>query len=307
MHPPTGQQFLISRATSAGKSTAIITEVAAGLRRLTVDGVDLTEPFPEESTPPFGNGIVLVPWPNRIRDGLWNLDGEPQQLALTEPDRHNALHGLLRNTAYRLVESEAHAVTLAAAVFPQKGYPFQLDTTVRYELVDDGLAVTHGIRNLSNRSAPVAVGSHPFLTIGDVPSEELTLTVNAASRIEVDERLNAVREIPVEGTPFDLRAGKPLPDLDLDDAFGQVTMVDGVSRHWLEAPDGRRVELWQDENCGYVQVFTTTEFPRRHGPALAVAVEPMTAPPDAFNSGDGVRWLEPEESWSVNWGVSYRR
>jgi aldose 1-epimerase len=56
-----------------------------------------------------------------------------------------------------------------------------------------------------------------------------------------------------------------------------------------------------------VQVFTTRAFPKGAGEGLAVAVEPMTAPPDAFNSGEGVRWLEPGEHWSVNWGVRYHR
>ena len=307
MQAPTGQQFVISRPTATGVSLAIITEVAAALRQFSIDGVDLTEPYAEESPPPFGDGIVLVPWPNRIRDGVWTLDGATQQLDITEPARQNALHGLLRDSPYRLVAQAEHTVTLAATVFPQRGYPFHLDTTVRYELVDDGLTVTHSIRNLSQAPAPVAIGTHPFFTIGDVPSEELTLTVSAVTRFEVDDRLNAVSESPVAGTEYDLRAGRKLSELRLDDAFGQVTVVDGVSRHWLEATDGRRVELWQDEHCGFVQVFTTREFPKKGGFGLAVAIEPMTAPPNAFNTGQGVHWLKPNEAWSVSWGVRYIR
>jgi aldose 1-epimerase len=86
-----------------------------------------------------------------------------------------------------------------------------------------------------------------------------------------------------------------------------VDIVDGIGRHWLEAPDGRRVEIWQDENCHWVQVFTTRKFPKGAAEGLAVAIEPMTAPPNGFNSGEGVRWLEPDEHWSVTWGVRYHR
>lgn len=263
------------------------------------------ETFPASAVPPFGSGKVLAPWPNRVEDGLWLLDGKPQQLALTEPSLHNALHGLLVYAPYRVTEQTRDSLSLAAAVYPQLGYPFQLHTTVRYELVDDGLRVTHGFRNVGEGRAPVAVGTHPFFKIGGVPTEDLVLTLNAGTRFETDARLNPVRETPVDGTEYDLRAGRRVGELNLDDAFGAVVPVGGVSRHRLTAPDGRFVELWQDESFGFVQVFTTREFPLANGPGLAIAIEPMTAPPNAFNTGQGVRWLEPDEDWSVTWGVRY--
>jgi aldose 1-epimerase len=292
-----------------GAFRATITEVAAALREFTVDGVDLTEPYPRSATPPFACGISLAPWPNRVADGLWHLHGKPQQLDITEPDKNNALHGLLRYTGFRLVERTDASVTLGAHVFPQHGYPFHLDTTVRYGLVDGGLDVTHSVLNLSEAAAPVALGAHPFLTIGDVPTADLTLTVHASTRFEVDARLNPIREIPVEGT-YDLRTGRPVGEIDFDDAFGGVQTVDGVSAV-LAAPDGRRVLLVQDANHGYVQVFTTRGFPKHSGggngePGLAVAVEPMSAPPNALNSGLGLRWVQPGETWQASWGIQYR-
>lgn len=310
MHSPTGLQFELSAPTPLGEARAIITEVAASLRTLSIGGVHLTEPYADDVVPPFGDGIVLVPWPNRVEDGRWPLDGVEQQLDLTEPERGNALHGLLRDRPYTMAERSASAVTLAATVFPTRGYPFQLDTTVRYELVDDGLRVTHGITNVGARTAPVAVGTHPFLRLGDVPTDELVLTVAAGTRFETDARLNPVSENPVEGTGFDLRGGRPVAELHLDDAFGAVTPAGEVSRHRLGASDGRFVELWQDADFAFVQVFTTRIFPRDGGlgtPVLgtAVAVEPMTAPPNAFNSGQGLRWLAPGETWSLSWGIRY--
>ena len=296
---PTGDQHRITR----GGAHAVITQVAASLREFTIDGVNITQPYAVDSLPPFGCGIVLVPWPNRVEDGVWTLDGEVQQLDITEPARHNAIHGLLRSTGYRLVDRAEASVTLAATVFPQHGYPFHLDTTVRYELHEDELAVTHTITNLSARSAPVAMGTHPFLTIGAVEPEDLVLTVNATTHFEVDARLNPRGEHSVDGTDFDLRGGRRLGELYLDDAWGGVITVDGVAAR-LTAPDGREVRLIQDDQHGYVQVFTTRDFP---GTSLAVAIEPMTAPANALNSGDGVRWLEPGKRWSAAWGIQYAR
>lgn len=303
MRAPTGEQHVLKRSTPLGDAEAIITELAASLRTLRFNGVDITEPYPESSAPPFANGIVLVPWPNRIPDGQWQLNGKTQQLDLTEPDRQNAIHGLLRNAPYRLVERTDDSVALAATVFPQHGYPFLLETTVRYQLVDDGIRVTHGIRNDSNDPAPVAIGSHPFLSIGDVPTDELTLTVRASTHFPVDARLNVSAAVPVEATDLDLRAGRTVADLELDDAFGDIEPDEGVAA-FLTAPDGREVALWQDENFPFVQVFITRIFPTGDGVTTAIAIEPMTAPANAFNNGEA-RWVAPGETWSASWGIRY--
>ncbi len=297
---PTGEQFEITR----NGATAIITELAASLRHLSIDGTELTEPYPLDATPPFADGIVLVPWPNRVEDGTWTLDGTTVQLDITEAGKHNAIHGLLRNTAYRQLGRTDDSVTLGATVFPQHGYPFHLATTVTYELVDGGLDVTHTIRNLSAAKAPVAVGTHPFLKIGDVPIGELELTVHASTYFEVDARSNPIAEHPVDGTGYDLRTPKLVGDLKLDTAFGAVDTVDGASAV-LRAPDGREVRLLQDRDHLFVQVFTNPIFPKGGGLGLAIALEPMTAPPNAFNTGQGLRWVEPGETWTLGWGIRY--
>src|SRR5690606_23876920 len=106
------------------------------------------------------------------------------------------------------------------------------------------------------------------------------------------------------GTPYDLQTGRRVGDLELDTAFGGVTHRDGAAA-WLTAPDGATVELVQDVDWGYVQVFTTRSFPRDGEPGLAVAVEPVTASPDALNSGQGLQWIEPGAESEGSWGIRY--
>ncbi len=302
MTTPTGEQYELTVMTHNRQSRAIITEVAAGLRALTLGGVEVVESFPATTTPPYGAGIVLVPWPNRVADGRWQLDGKAQQLDLTEPARHNAIHGLLRYTAYRVVERSESTITLSAAVYPQHGYPFLLETSVNYELAADELRVTHEIVNRSDAAAPVAVGAHPYLRLGDVPIDELTLEVAATTHFEVDDRLNPVAEHEVAGTPFDLRTPSLIGGLELDDGFGGVG-ADSV--HRLTAPDGRSVELFSGPEFEFVQVFTNRRFPKHGGTELAIAIEPMTAPAGALASGRGLTWLEPGERWVLSWGIRY--
>ena len=314
MRAATGIQYELTATTPSGIARAIVTEVAAGLRAYSVNGIDLVETFGEAVQPPMAAGIVLVPWPNRIRDGKWTQDGVTRQLAITEPGKQNASHGLLRFTPYRELSRTSDTVTLAATVFPQSGYPFHVETEVTYELTSSGLDVTHRVRNVGAEPAPVAVGAHPFLKIGDVPTADLILQVAASKHIDVDERLNAVGESPVDGTRFDLRSGVVVGDLDLDDGFGGVIATGGRCEHSLTAADGRSLTLWGDENMRYVQVFTPRIFPVSNGATnksgvpvrgLAIAIEPMTAPANAFNSGAGLHWVAPEEQWVVRWGIRH--
>ena len=302
----------MSAIDSAGKHIVLeadgtrveIGTVAAVLRGVTVGGVAVTEPLDGAKPPPFASGIVLAPWPNRVRDGRWTHDGEELQLDLTEVDKGNALHGLLRFTDYEVREQSVGSATLGALIAPQHGWPFLLDTWVRYEVRPDGITVTHGVTNLGGIRAPYAAGTHPFLRIGDTPVEDLTVTVAAATYFDVDERLNPIAERPVDGTRFDLREGRRVGDLELDTAFGGVTQLVGASAR-LTAPDGATLELVQDVDWGYVQVFTTPIFPRAGVRGTAIAIEPMTAPPDALNTGQGLTWLEPGASAEGSWGLRY--
>ena len=303
--PALGEQYELTLDAAGRSVRAVITEVAAAIRHLSVDSVEITAGYDDDVPPPFGSGIVLVPWPNRVRDGRWTHEGRTLQLDITEPHLGNAIHGLLRNTPYELIERSANVICLRAQVFPQNGYPFRLDTRVRYTLVADGIEVTHTVKNLGSACAPVAIGAHPFLAIGDVPTDSLTLTVSADHHIDVDDRLNPIGIAPVHDTDWDLRDGKVVSTLNLDDAWSGLTITDGGSTHWLTASDGRAVSLWADEQFGYVQVFITREYPRRDRLITAVAIEPMTAPADAFNSGEGLRWIQPGNSWSASWAIRY--
>ena len=295
---PTGIQFHLRR----GPVTAHISQVGASLRGLAVGGVDIVPPYPLGMPAPSCSGVVLVPWPNRIRDGVWTHDGEPQLLAITEPQRRNAIHGLLRYSPYDVAIRTESALELTATVFPQLGYGFQLDTTVRYQLTETGVDVTHELINTGRDAAPVALGVHPFITIGDVDPDDLVLALPATEHFPVDDRMLPGEPEPVDGTRYDLRGGRRLADLQLDDAWGGVVRdEDGRARHTLTAPDGRRVVLWAGPAFDFVQAFTTTAYPDQR---LALAVEPMTAPADAFNSGRGLRLIEAGESWTLEWGIA---
>ena len=293
----TGLQFELRR----GDALAVVTELAAGLRFYSRGGVQLTESYDDDQIPPGATGITLAPWANRVEDGVWYLDGRKQQLDITEVSRNNASHGLLRNSAYTLVDESEFSVTLEASVFPQHGYPFLVRHLVRYELDEAlDLRVRQTLVNDSQDRAPFVLGAHPYLRLGDVATENLVLTVHARTRLVADERLIPRSTAAADGQ-YDLSAGTAVNDLLIDVALTDLAYDGGVARHTLTAPDGRSVSLEQDELSPYVHVFVTDTFPGR---SKAVAIEPMTGPANAFNSGDGLRWLAPGEAFTMSWGIT---
>jgi aldose 1-epimerase len=298
---PVGEPLILR----LGAVEARVGTVAAALRSLRVGGADLVQPTPDDRAPASSNGIVLSPWPNRVRDARWTWNGQPLQLDITEVDRRNALHGLLQFTEYEVRDRANDEVTLAATIYPQHGWPFVVETWVRYRLLDDGLEVVHGAVNHSADPAPYATGTHPFLRVGDAPIADLRITVPAARYLAVDDRLNPTGLPTVDGTAFDLRGDPRVGDLALDTAYGELSLTDveggrGTSAT-LVAPDGARTILRQDLGWGWVQVYTTHEYASPDGPIDAVAVEPMTAPPDALNSGTDLIWIAPGEAWEGGW------
>ncbi len=298
--PASGRQFAIRR----GAAFARIGQVAAVLREFSFDGVHYTETWPDDQLPPLGCGMVLMPWPNRVAGGRWVHDGTERQLDITEPGRGNAIHGLLRNTAYQPVRLTEDSVTLAAPVYPQHGWPFSLDTAVTYTVTDDGLRVTHTVGNVGSAPALFGCGAHPYLRIGGVPTGDLTLTIRAATRIVTDSGMIPTATEPLGGELAALPTGARLAGLDVDIGLADLEPVAGRYEHTLLAPQGRGLVLWADPAFRWVQLFTPHGFPAPEGPRQAVAVEPMTCPANALNSGTGLIALRGGEVWSASWGLT---
>ena len=296
MTPPTGEQYEITH----GAYRAVVTQSGAALRLLTHDGVDLVLGFPEDEIPHRCRGQMLMPWPNRIRDGRYTWNGVEEQLALTEPARDNAIHGLVRWATFAPVERTASSITLGHRLMAQNGYPGILDVSVTFALDDGGLTITQAATNIGSTSAPYASGSHPYLTLPSGRVDDWTLQAPAATLCLSDERLLPTGTRPVEDTEYDFRAGRRLGSLQLDHCFADLARdADGIATVRL-SDDDSAVELWLDETQPWLMVFSDDgDGPSREG----VAVEPMTVPVDAFNTGEGVVELAPGASFSARWGI----
>src|SRR5262245_4508556 len=254
-----------------------------------------------------GRGQPLLPWPNRIDGGRYTFDGQSYQLALTEPLRANAIHGLTRWSRWRPVERKAARVVLEHALDPQPGYPFSLSLQLHYELTPQGLTVRISVTNAGVRRCPFGVGFHPYFSCEPTGArvDASLLKLPAEEYLLTNERGIPTGRAPVAGTPLDFRRARPIGDIVLDHAFATLARgADGRARVELASADQRRrTNLWFDESYRYIQVFTGDTLPQSER-RLSVAVEPMTCPANAFATGETLRVLEPGESWHCEWGIA---
>lgn len=297
--PLSGTQYTLQH----GPYTASIASVGATLRYLRHDGRDLVVPYDAEEIRPSFRGAVLVPWPNRVVDGKYSFNGESHQLALTEPERSHAIHGLLGWVDWTLVEQSPASVRLAASVIPQKGYPFRLEVEVLYTLDDGGLTTTIAAANPGPSAAPYGASAHPYLVAGEGLVDDWTLQVPASTVLQVTEdRLIPTELASVASSHFDFREPRPIGDTFVDHAYTDITYDGGAATVSVHAADGRGAAITFDESCIWVQIHTADK-PNPAVSRLGLAAEPMTCPPDAFNSGTDLIVLEPGDSHSVGWRI----
>ena len=299
---PSGTQWQL---TSSG-TRAVVVEVGGGVRTLTVGGIDVVAGFPVEVSAPSGRGQLLVPWPNRIRDGRYRFAGRDHELPITERSTGNASHGLVRWEAFRPMERDEDRIVLAHTVHPRPGYPYALEVRVTWQVDPSGLTCSTRITNVGQDPAPVGYGAHPYLALGATPAQRARLTVPAERVLEVD----ATRKLPtglreVTGTPFDLRCGDELGERALDNAYTGLTRgPDGCWTVTLETGE-QAVRVWGGTGLDWVQVFTgksrAEDLPE--GQPAGIAIEPLSCPPDSFNSGEGLLTLAPGQTWAGQWGI----
>lgn len=298
---PSGEQYRIE----AADYEAVITQVGGTLRSLVHQGRPLVAGFDEKEVRPLYRGALLAPWPNRIADGRYEFGGTAHQLPVNEVERSNALHGLVLWNDWTPVRHEPDRIELGCRLFPRDGYPFQLDLSATYAVTADGLHCELTALNSGDSDAPYGCGPHPYVVAGRGRVDDWTLELPANRYLDVTpDRLLPLEEKPVEGTPLDFRTPRVIGDTFIDHAFtGLARDGDGLARVTVLSPDGTGVEVSWDESCPWVQVHTA-DRPEPEFDRAGLAVEPMTCPPDAFNSGTDLVVLRPGDRHIAAWTIT---
>lgn len=297
---PSGEQYELS----AGDYRATIVEVGGGVRTCDRGGRAVLHPYPANAMADGAHGAPLIPWPNRLTDGKYSFDGTDYQVALTEPEKHNAIHGFLRWRSWEAREHTTERIVMCTKLYPLQGYPCALDVSIEYTLSERGLTARTTATNIGDTACPYGCGQHPYLSPGTGLIDDCEIELDAGTRIltSTDRQLPTGNE-PVVGTPYDFRRARRLGDLEIDHAFTDLNRDDD-GRAWLRlhGADRMTAQLWVDSTYPLIEVFTsdTLSPDRRRG---GLGAEPMTCPPNAFNTGELVTRLEPEASITTAWGV----
>ena len=281
---------------TSGDYAARVVTVGAGLAGLTRDGHDLVVPHAAADLPRGWLGKVLIPWPNRITGGVYTWRGTTYDVPVNEPRTGAALHGLMAWVDWSVVHADSDSATLGAFVAPRYGYPWALEAWVTYALhAETGLTVTVTSTNIGSETAPYGVSTHNYLSIDQAPSDTYELTVPARTVLEADERLAPVARRAVGDLDLDYTTPRAVGAAAIDHAF--TDLAEGTWAVSLRAPEtGWEVSLESD--APWVQVYSGEELGRR-----GIAVEPMSCPPAAFNSGEDVVALEPGQSHSLTFTI----
>src|SRR5499427_7600714 len=269
MIAPSGKQITIV----AKDQQAVVVEVGGGVRSYSVGGRELLDGYGANEMSSSGRGQVLIPWPNRLQDGSYEFNGRRYQLPLNEPERRNAIHGLVRWSTWTATERQPHRVVMEHILYPQPGYPFLLGISIEYALSRSGLLVQTTATNLGTHTCPYGGGAHPYLTLGTATIDGLILQVPGQTLLRSDERGLPINTDAVEDTEYDFRQPRRIGSTMLDHAFTDLERDhDGLARVELRDPDhGSQVSLWVDQSYPYLMLFSGDPLPN-----VTVAVLPSS-------------------------------
>jgi aldose 1-epimerase len=292
-----------------------LSTVGATVRVLRFGDRDLIVPFARDEVRPAFRGATLAPWPNRIVDGEYRFAGETHRVALTEPERGHALHGLVGWHDFAVVAHTPERALLTTTIAAQSGYPWRVRVDVDYRLDGSGLTQTVTAVNLSDTPAPFGTGPHPYLLPATGSVDEALLHLPASRVLEVTRRRLKpldLAEVAVDAARFDFREPRVIGEVCIDHAFTDLARDGaGVASVTVTDAAARGARITFDAGSPWVQICTADQpgGPGSPGHRIGVAVEPMTCAPDAFNAerypfDTGVRSIAPGEAASVTWTLS---
>ncbi|SMX88230.1 aldose 1-epimerase family protein [Brevibacterium casei] len=292
-----------------GGYSAEIASVGATLRSLSYHGRHLTSSFEADEVRPASLGTCLLPWPNRIADGKYEFGGCAEQLPITELSRGNAIHGLAGWLDWEVLEVDIDRVKLAVRIAAQPGYPHTLEATAEFAVDHTGLQWTVAAANVGSTAAPYGIATHPYLVLPTGRPDDWELHVPASSVLDVDEERKLPRGLhsvaDFRDGAFDFTSPRQIGSAVIDHAMTDIKAENGIAAVRLGAEGAAGVSLrWDPQVLPWVQIFTG-DLPNDPGrDRRAVAVEAMTCPPDAFNSGTDLIVLESGQEHRATWHIS---
>ena len=239
---------------------------------------------------------VLVPFSNRVRDGVLRFEDRTFQLRRYPGDR-NAMHGTGSEFAWDVAAASDRSVTLALTTDDVVGanFPWSFRAEVSYTLAGNRLTISTRLTNTDSARFPAGFGHHPFFMRGirDPARSEVRVQIPASGAYPMLDSMPVGPALPPAAT-LDFRAMRALDDAFHDDCFAR-SGTDPVHLEWPES--GVRAAVHSDEVFAHTLLYAPKRRP-------FFAIEPVTNANDGFNlmaegvPGHGVFVLEPGQTRS---------
>jgi aldose 1-epimerase len=280
----------------AGRAVLNVDTLGGGMRALRVGSWEILDGY-EAGQPHSGRrGHVLAPWPSRIFRGRYQWGGFEHELPITDVKHDSATHGLVDKIEWRVDRTEGASGELSVRIPRVSGYPFDVRVSVLYQLFDDRLDVLVGAENLGVEPAPFGVGMHPYFRCG-ADFAETRLYLRVRERLVLDQNGTPTGDLET----FDGELGT-IGDRALDLVLRRDDMPQEAAAE-VAGPAGT-IRLRLGPSFQWLVVYTGDTLPpdeRRR----AVAVEPLTCPPNAFANGIDVISLAPKQPWRDQWSLEW--
>ncbi|MEO0339383.1 MAG: aldose 1-epimerase [Bacteroidota bacterium] len=252
----------------------------------------------------WGKSILMYPFPNRLRDGIYQWGGETYEFPINDSFTENAIHGLGKTEPMNIhqVQTSETAGELSCQFHYQgqyKYYPFPFVFTASFKITADTLEVELAMENKAEVSIPVGFGWHPYFALSaDIRDSEIQLP--PLDMVGIDERM-----IPTgKRYSFDeFLEKKKIGAAVLDNCFAVKTEPGQDKMQIQLSGEKGTIDYWQELGTNkyqYVQLFMP---PMR----ASIAIEPMTCNVNAFNNGDGLIHLEVGEQVAAKFGLTYTK
>jgi aldose 1-epimerase len=265
----------------------VIPSIGGMLSQLNWDGNVIKIPFADQfelKSNPYYPSALLSPWVNRVRNGNYSFEGRNYQLPINETNLGNAIHGLLARKPFSLHLENAKATLSYQYQAEEKAYPFSFEMKLTYEFLSNNeFQMQFEAKNTGKSNMPFACGWHPYFCLPEGTVADWSIQFNSLSKCISDSQM-----IPLREDAFEASKGVDLGKETLDNVFRLQSMPKHVTRLYNKSS---QTSLYLEQSSIDFPFLVVFAPENEH----CVAIEPMTANTDAFNTGDGLRILAPGE------------
>ena len=237
----------------------------------------------------FKKSALLFPFPGRIEKGKYMHNQRSFQFDSNEA---NAIHGLVFDKHFEVESTEASEENAKVVLSytsneKLKGFPFKFQLLVSYVISNDCLQLSIDTKNLGKESFPFSFGWHPYFRSEHLANS--TLSFSSEEQMVCDEN-----KIPKTTKKNTLTQSFMLESRFFDDTF--ILLDKEVT---FETDNYILQMNFSETTEAFLQIFTPSD-------RKSIALEPMSCSPNAFNTGNGLKVLQSQETYTWQVGLHFR-